>query len=90
MPILLGKLLVPLPRAKPLPRAPRRPPLAEPPRLEAEDTVLPSRPGIPIVRVDGRGVVSLFGVAFEIVEGGLSTKEVSVVMNVVSPSKSSL
>ncbi len=42
--------------------------------------MLPPRPGMPAVRVDGRGVVSFFGVAFEIVEDGLSTKEVSVVL----------
>ena len=70
-----------MPLAKPLPRVPRSPPLAEPPRPDAEEFALPPRPGAPVVRT-GRGVVSFFGVcAFEeTVAGGLSTKEVSVVL----------
>ena len=66
--------LVPL--AKPLPRVPRNPPLAVPPREDA-----PPRPGAPVVRT-GFGVVSFFGVCTLLVtvDGGLSTKDVSVVL----------
>lgn len=64
--------------ASPEPRVPRSPPRAAPP-LPAGAPL----PAPPILDA-GAGVENL-GVAFEDV-GGFSTKDVSVVMNVVSPS----
>jgi len=64
--------------ASPDPRVPRSPPRAAPP-LPAGAPL----PAPPILDA-GAGVENL-GVAFEDV-GGFSTKDVSVVMNVVSPS----
>jgi hypothetical protein len=92
--------LCPLARASPLPRVPRNPPRAAPPRAAGP---APTRFDDPAIREAGAGVKN-FGVALEDA-GGLSTKEVSVVLmeynisltpgdhsrtyiNVVSPSKS--
>jgi len=72
--------LRPFALASPLPRVPRTPPRAAPP-LPA-GAILPRLK--PAIRDGGAGVAN-FGVAFEEV-GGLSTNEVSVVINVVSPS----
>ena len=93
-------MLCPLARASPLPRVPRNPPRAAPPRAAGP---APPRFDDPAIREAGAGVENL-GVALEDA-GGLSTKEVSVVLmehnislapgeqsrtyiNVVSPSKS--
>jgi hypothetical protein len=63
-------------RARPLPRVPRSPPRAAPP-LPA-GAPLPTPP----IREVGAGIAN-FGVAFEDV-GGLSTKDVSVVLSSIS------
>jgi len=77
--------LCPFALASPLPRVPRDPPLAAPP---LPDGAAPPRlEELPTLE-DGAGVAN-FGAAFDEV-GGLSTKDVSVVMKVVSPSKSPL
>jgi hypothetical protein len=68
-------MLCPFARASPLPRAPRILPLAAPPRAAG---TAPPRLGGPATRDVGAGVENL-GVAFEDV-GGLSTKDVSVVL----------
>jgi len=63
--------------AKPLPRVPRRPPRAAPPLPAAAPPRL-----APAILDAGAGVAN-FGVALEDV-GGLSTKDVSVVLQAVS------
>lgn len=70
-------MVLPRALAKPLPRAPRYPPLGMPP-LPVDDA--PPRPGAPAILEAGTGGVYL-GVAFDDV-GGLSTNDVSVVLNV--------
>jgi hypothetical protein len=68
-------MLCPLARANPLPRVPRNPPRAAPPRATGP---APPRFDDPAIREAGAGVES-FGVALEDA-GGLSTNEVSVVL----------
>lgn len=73
------RTLCPFARASPLPRVPRVPPRAAPPR---PDGTPPPRLDVPVVREVGAGVVNL-GVGFEEV-GGFSTKDVSVVLDGIS------
>lgn len=68
-------MLCPLARASPLPRVPRNPPRGAPPRAAG---AAPPRFDDPAIREAGAGVENL-GVALEDA-GGLSTKEVSVVL----------
>ena len=68
-------MLCPFARASPLPRVPRKLPLVAPPRAAG---AAPPRLGAVATRDVGAGVENL-GVAFEDV-GGLSTKDVSVVL----------
>jgi hypothetical protein len=63
--------------ARPLPRVPRRPPRATPPLLAGG-----TPPRIAIREVGAGAGVENFEVAFE--EGGLSTKDVSVVLQDIS------